>query len=171
MDNLILIGYMGSGKTSVGKQLACKYGYEFMDTDECIEKKAGMKISDLFQLHGEENFRRMETQLLKELIGNTQHCIISTGGGMAVRTENVALLKKLGIVIFLRVKKETIISRLEGDTTRPLLAGDELEKKVETMLKIRTPFYEAAADYILDTDDYTIEELVEMIYKNQKKEG
>ena len=162
-SNLILIGYMGSGKSTIGKQLAKKYQYDFLDTDEWIEHENGMTIKELFASKGENYFRNLETQALISFQNQIGHTILSTGGGMALSATNARLLRNLGIVILLKVSKEVVIQRLQGDTTRPLLQGEDFEKKIEQMLEQRDPLYESAAHYVIDTDGKTIEEVIEEI--------
>ena len=165
MQNLILIGYMGSGKTTVGKLLSKRYGYQFVDTDEMIEKQQNCKISDIFEKDGEAYFRELETKLLKEIQKSMEHTVIATGGGMPCQNENAMLLRQLGTVVYLKVSKKIILQRVQGDTTRPLLNGNQLEKKVESMLAIRDPLYENAAHYVIETDHIPLHEVVERIHE------
>lgn len=164
-NNIVLIGFMGSGKTSVGKRLAGKIKYKFIDTDEWIEKTEKMKISEIFEKHGEEYFRNLETNTIKELISSTKSTIISTGGGMPLRECNARLLKELGVVIYLKASEEITIKRVKGDTTRPLLAGDNLEERVNRLLTERMPVYEAAAHKKIITDNISFELIIEEIMK------
>ncbi len=161
--NIILIGFMGSGKTSVGKVLAKRLSYHFCDTDQMLEQKTGDTISHLFSLHGEEYFRDLETNLLIEMVPDLHRTVLSTGGGLPIRPKNTDILKEMGYVIFLKASKATTVSRLLGDATRPLLQGDELETRVEQMLEIRTPMYEKAAHEIIVTDNKSVQDLVDMI--------
>ncbi|MDF2539845.1 MAG: hypothetical protein K0S76_2866 [Herbinix sp.] len=161
--NIILIGFMGSGKTSVGELLAKRLSYQFKDTDQMIERKAGETINHIFQLKGEEYFRDMESSLLTELQSELHHAVLSTGGGLPLREQNARLLKKLGYVVYLKASKETTIKRLEGDTTRPLLRGEDLAHRVERMLNTRTPYYEKAAHKVVATDHKSIEDIVTII--------
>jgi len=170
-SNIILIGFMGSGKTSVGERLAKRLSYNFCDTDQLLERNAGDSINHIFSVHGEEYFRDMETQLLQELSSSLEQTVLSTGGGLPIREQNSERLKELGFVVFLKASKNTTVDRLMGDTTRPLLKGEELEQKVERMLDIRTPIYEKAAHMVITTDHKTIDEIVELImiaYLKQK---
>lgn len=162
-QNIILIGFMGSGKTTVGKRLAQRISYQFYDTDYLLETKQEMSISRIFELYGEEYFRDMETKLLRELVKDTDRTILSTGGGMPLREENAKLMKELGHIVYLKASKETIVKRLMGDTSRPLLRGEELPLKVEKMLGIRAPIYERNATQVVTTDDKTVDELVDSI--------
>lgn len=163
--NIILIGFMGSGKTCVGDYLAKQLGFRFQDTDHLIEKKTKESISHIFSDHGEEYFRDLETSLLLEMVPALENTVLSTGGGLPIREENSVILKELGFVVYLKASKETTISRLRGDSSRPLLQGDEMEAKVERMLALRTPIYEKTAHDIVITDDKTVEEISCIILK------
>ncbi|BBF41900.1 shikimate kinase I [Lachnospiraceae bacterium KM106-2] len=162
-DNIILIGFMGCGKTTVGKQLAKRLGYQFLDTDQYIEDKSKMKISHIFAEYGEEYFRALETAAVKKLIETTHKTVISSGGGLPLREENARLLQELGQVFFLNVSKEEVYRRLKGDTTRPLLRGKNPEEKIDQMMKYRVPIYKNAAEYEINVDKKNVEELVNEI--------
>ena len=168
--NIILIGFMGSGKTSVGVHLAERLSYQFKDTDQMIEQKVLSSINQIFSIHGEEYFRDFETDLLKSLVTKLENTVLSTGGGMPIREQNKILLKDLGYVVFLKTSKQTILNRLRGDSARPLLQGDELEHKVEKMLALRTPIYEKVAHKIITTDGRSITELSELIMESYLKQ-
>lgn len=168
MNNIILIGYMGSGKTTIGKRLADAMQQSFYDTDEMIEQQANQKISDIFANQGEAYFREMETHTLEKLQGTLNHVVLSTGGGMPCSEINARLLKSLGTVIYLQVSKKVVVQRLQGDTTRPLLQGEDFEKKVETMLQIRHPLYERVADVVINTDQLSVDEIVNEILLRRK---
>lgn len=167
-DNIVLIGFMGCGKTTVGKQLADALEYQFLDTDLYIEEKEQITISRIFEDKGEAYFRTLETKSLEELVEQTTHTIVSSGGGLPLREENAKLLQKLGFVVYLRVKKETILKRLEGDTTRPLLVCDNPAQKIEELLNFRDPIYEVGAHLVVDVDGKTVLEIVEEIVRNYK---
>ena len=125
--HIVLVGFMGAGKSTVGRWLSRKLFWQLLDTDAMIEARAGMTISEIFAVRGEEAFRSTETEVLAGLARMRSPVIISTGGGMPLRAENRAALRSLGRVVYLRVKPETVCARLAGDTTRPLLAGEETE--------------------------------------------
>lgn len=161
--NIILIGYMGSGKSTVAKELYAKTGMEVIDTDAWIVKEQGRSINEIFQTEGEESFRRLETELLKKLSESTSSYILSTGGGMPVREENRAILKSLGTVFFLKADTDTILERVKGDTQRPLLQGTDQRTRIAGMLKERTPIYELTSHHRIETDGKTIEEVVSEI--------
>ncbi len=166
-NNIILTGYMGSGKTTVGKALAKEYGMTFIDTDQLIEEKEGKAISQIFEDSGEETFRDMETALLKELrMKSVSNSVISTGGGIVQRKENCELLKEIGEVIYLEADSLTLYERVKNDDTRPLLkdAGDELKDRIDTMLSKREGFYKLSADHIIDTKGKTLKEIAEEVY-------
>lgn len=163
-DNIVLTGFMGSGKTTIGKLLSERYGYTFIDTDQYIEEKCGCTIAELFSKKGESYFRQLETDILKELNASLTHAVLSTGGGLPLREENAAELATLGTVIYLQITPEEVISRLSGDNTRPLLSGDDPEQKVRDLLTYRTPLYERAADLTIPvtklTPEYIVEEII-----------
>ena len=162
-DNVILVGFMGAGKTAVGKIIAERLKYQFIDTDELIEKKSKMTINEIFSKYGEEAFRKMESELLVELNNNLNHSVVSTGGGLPLREENASLLKTLGYVNFLKVSKDVALDRLKGDTTRPLLKGDNLEEKIGNLLAVRDPLYKAASHEVVDVDFSSSKEVAERI--------
>lgn len=170
-QNVILIGFMGAGKTSVGNYLASQMGKQLLDTDALIEQEAGMSISDMFAIQGEAAFRRIETAVLKELLAETDHRIISVGGGLPLLAQNRELLKALGTVVFLRVGKKTVLERLAGDTTRPLLQGDDVEDKVKELLAYRNPIYEEAAHVTIDVDGKTIQTVAEEVAAACRREN
>lgn len=168
MNSIILIGFMGAGKTTIGKKLAKELDYKFLDTDEMIVSREGMSINDIFDRYGEEHFRTLETELLAELVeNNVENVIFSVGGGLPVRKDNHFYLKKLGKVIYLSVVESTIRERLAGDTQRPLLRGSEKEvaDRINSMLEKRDPIYREVADIILQTDNMSVSEIVEEIIK------
>lgn len=166
MKNIILIGYMGCGKTTVGKSIAKATKYIFADTDEMIVAQQGRSISDIFAQDGEPAFRDMETALLvKMLTEKNDTRVISTGGGMPVQKENQQLLRQLGTVVYLRVKPETVYERIKGDTTRPLLQCENPMERIREMIKSRGPAYEAAAELVIDVDNLTQQEAAEQIIR------
>lgn len=172
--NIILIGYMGSGKSTVGKKAAKALEYTFLDTDALIEQEEGMTIAALFEEKGEPYFREKETETICRLITEPKGNIIATGGGLPMREGNAELLKELGTVIYLKAETDTLLARLSGDTARPLLKNGDLREKIETMLAIRGPVYEKAADIILQTDTMSFYEIIcriEKLLKIRNTEG
>lgn len=167
MNNIILTGFMGCGKTSVGIRLSYQLRRAFLDTDKMIERAQGKEIAEIFAAVGEVGFRDMETQLLRDMIGTEQGKIISTGGGLPVRAENRKLLKKLGTVIYLKLKPETVYERLKEDSKRPLLQCADPLQRIRTLMAEREAAYADAADITLmvDTKDFDtiIKEIEESI--------
>lgn len=145
MKNIVLIGMSGSGKTTIGKMLSDKLSMTFKDTDEMIEKKEGKKIKDIFENSGEKYFRDLETQIAKEA-SEFQEYVISTGGGMILREENMEYLKKNSVVVYLKRSVDSIKKTMDA-SNRPLLQ-EGLEKLFE-MERIRTPLYEKYADLVV----------------------
>lgn len=153
MGNVILIGFMGCGKSSVALKLSYRMKQSVTDTDKWIEKKQGKTITEIFAQEGEEAFRRMETEALKSLKETAKNQIISVGGGLPVREENRALLKEIGKVVYLRAKPETLYERIKEDQSRPLLQCSDPQERIRTLLEERKEAYEAAADLVVDVDD------------------
>ena len=167
-DNIILIGFMGCGKSSVGIRLSYQLRRTMIDTDKWIEQRQKKTISQIFQESGEEAFRQMETECLKELIRTADRQIISVGGGLPMREENHELLKELGRVFYLKVTPETVYERVKNDTTRPLLQVEDPMERIRTLMEKRAPVYEACADVILEASDLTLEEITQKIERNGK---
>jgi shikimate kinase len=158
--NIVLVGYMGSGKSTVGRKAAKAMGYDFLDTDVLIEKEEGMTIAKLFEEKGEAYFRERETKIIQRLIDDPKGKIIATGGGLPMKEGNAELLRELGTVIYLKAKTDTLLRRLSGDHVRPLLKNGDLREKIEAMLAVRGPVYEACADLILQTDNMSFYEII-----------
>lgn len=158
--NIILIGYMGSGKSTIGEKTARSLEVEFLDTDTLIEEQEGMTISELFAQKGEAYFRQKETETIRNLKKESKRMVIATGGGLPMKEENQGLLKELGIVVYLKASVDTLVERLKEDTTRPLLKEGDLREKIETMLEVRNPVYEKVADIVLETDTKSIYETI-----------
>ena len=129
--NIILIGYMGSGKSTVGRKAARAVEYNFLDTDVLIEEEEGMTISELFETKSEQYFREKETEIIQKLILGPKGNIIATGGGLPLKEGNAQLLKELGTVIYLKAETDTLVKRLSGSTTRPLLKNVDIREKVK----------------------------------------
>lgn len=161
MKNLILIGFMGAGKTTVGRALAGELSIPFLDTDDVIEEEQQKKISDIFAQNGEEYFRDLETGVLRRLLKAPPGMVVAVGGGLPVREENRRMLKELGTVVYLRAKTETLAGRLRGDTSRPKLQGGDLRARIEALMEARGAFYEDAAAVEVYTDGRRLEDVVE----------
>ena len=165
-ENVVLIGYMGSGKSTVGKFLAMVYGYDFIDTDELIEIKEGMSINNIFAEKGEDYFRQLETKVLVDLKGKLRNTVIATGGGMPVKEKNRPLLKELGKVFYLKANYDTTYKRVSGGNGRPLLnnlEGNSLYQRIKEMTAIRTPIYTEVADVVIDTTQIDEQEVAREI--------
>ena len=158
--NIILAGMPGSGKTTVSKCLAELGGYKLIDTDALIVEEHG-EISHIFAEHGEEYFRDLETGAVKRACA-IDNAVVATGGGCLLRGKNVRLFKNSGKIVYLRAGISTLLKRLEGDTTRPLLKGDA-EEKLRGLFAARAHIYENAADFAVDTDDLSPEEVAKKI--------
>lgn len=164
-NNIVLIGFMGCGKSTVGRKLANALSYEFSDTDAMIEDAYGKTISKMFAEDGEAYFREAETELLKKLSSEAEGLVLATGGGMPMREENRTLLREIGTVVFLEAKIETILERLQNDTGRPLADGEDREKRLRPLYEKRLPVYREAADCILDTEGKSFYAMIEEIKK------
>ncbi|MDE7330568.1 MAG: shikimate kinase [Clostridia bacterium] len=161
MNNVILIGMPGCGKSTVAQVYGRKYAEMTRDTDEVIVKEYG-EISKIFAEHGEEYFRNIETEVLKHVCAE-KDCFISVGGGCVLREENVRIMKTDGNkVVYLRTKLSTLEARLQADTSRPLLQGD-LKERLNRLYTERKEIYERVADITVDTDGLTPEEIFENI--------
>ncbi len=165
--NIVLIGFMGSGKTSIGIRLSYRMRRAVEDTDKLIERRMGKKISEIFEAEGEEFFRDLETRTLKELIDKLEYHIIAVGGGTPVREENRKLLRELGTVFYLKASPESIYQRVKNDRSRPLLQCEEPLERIRSLMEAREEAYESCADIVLDTDKMTIEEIMDAIERNK----
>lgn len=163
MKRIVLMGFMGAGKTTIGKELARALECAFIDTDERIEQEQGRKISQIFEKDGEQVFRDLETELLERLQESKDEFVLSIGGGMPVRVENRALLRAIGTVIYLKTSKEEIIRRVSGDTNRPLLQGGALEEKVTNLMNARNHIYMETMHVEVMTDGKHPEALIKEI--------
>lgn len=162
-DNIVFIGFMGSGKTTVGRELAKRLKMNFLDTDAYIEECAGKSISDIFAEDGEEAFRKLETEVLEHLRDTVTNTVFSTGGGMPLRKENARLLKEIGKVYYLMAANSVIFDRVKKNTDRPLLQGDNPFDRICELMKQRRPLYEMAADVWIDTNSNDLEEVIEVV--------
>ncbi|GKX31913.1 hypothetical protein SH1V18_43930 [Vallitalea longa] len=162
VDNILLVGFMGSGKSVVGKQLSKILDRNFIDTDEEIEKKENRSIKDIFDIDGENYFRSEETKFLQSLI-EKDNTIISTGGGIVLKEQNRELLKKIGKVIFLHADVEHIINNIKDNDTRPLLQTDDYVKTISEMLESREDKYLSTADIIIQTSGKDVKSIAEEI--------
>ena len=156
LPNIVLIGFMGSGKSSVGRILAAKLGRRMLDTDALVVEAAGMQIPDIFAARGEEAFRDYESRVLTWLLERpVSGAVIATGGGIVLREANVARLRELGFVALLTADEETLFERVSRKTSRPLLQTPDPRATLRELLALREPFYAKAADFTLDTTPLT----------------
>ncbi|AEF95025.1 Shikimate kinase [Desulfotomaculum nigrificans CO-1-SRB] len=169
MKNIVLIGFMGSGKSTVGCRLAHRLGYKFVDTDYEIEQVTGLTVAQIFAKHGVKRFRGEEALLVSKLM-HQQDLVIATGGGLVLRPENVAMLQQNGVLIGLKASAQTICSRVRNKRTRPLLARGNLRENVERLLRERQAAYDVA-EFSVDVDQLTPEEIVDIIYHYLKEKG
>lgn len=148
MNNIVLCGFMGCGKSTVGKNLARKSGRKFVDMDTYIEEKAGMTVSEIFEKHGENGFRDMEHEVCLEL-AEMNELVIASGGGAFTFERNVNAFKNKDIIVFLDVPIEVIKNRLKNDKTRPLLQRPDRDKAMKELFDKRYPIYKKAADIVV----------------------
>jgi shikimate kinase len=167
-DAIVLIGFMGAGKSSVGRTLARMTGLLRFDTDEIVADRFGLSISEIFAVHGEEKFREAETDALRELSGKGQ-AIIVTGGGIILRPENIGLLRELGTIFYLSADEETLFARISRRTTRPLLQTANPRATFKELLAARRPLYGNAADVEVDTSRLKHQEVARRILENLKE--
>ncbi|HBR16389.1 MAG: hypothetical protein A3G39_06425 [Deltaproteobacteria bacterium RIFCSPLOWO2_12_FULL_43_16] len=163
MKNIILTGFMGTGKSSVGRRLARELNLKFIDTDDLIEKEAGIPIAQIFSQFGEAYFRRLESKVVNKISSDTD-VVISTGGGAIVNPENLEALKKSGIVICLTASIDAILIRIGEGDERPLVSQGDKREVISNLLQVREPFYKKA-DFIIDTTTKTVGEVVKEIKK------
>ena len=165
--NIYLVGFMGTGKTSVGRELARKKKCCFVDLDELIELREKRLIADIFALEGEPYFRCLEKQALKE-VSQEKEFVIACGGGIVVARDNIKIMKDSGIIICLTASPEVILKRTSGYAHRPLLNVTNPKKQIGALLKSRAPYY-ARADKIIDTSKLPVGKVVEKISKLTSK--
>jgi shikimate kinase len=159
--NIYLIGFMGTGKTTVGKLLAKNLRRPFVEMDEEIEKREGKKIVEIFSLYGESYFRKLEKEVLIQ-IAKENNLVVSCGGGLVCDEENLQILKSTGIVFLLEASPEVIYARTKHYAHRPLLNVENPRQRIEQLLKVRLPFYRQA-HYSLDTSTFSPEQVVAKI--------
>ena len=160
--NLVLIGFMGVGKTTISDYFNTIFAMDVIEMDQVIARREGMSIPDIFEVHGEEYFRDCETNLLIELQAR-QNVVISCGGGVPMRERNIAEMKKNGRVILLTATPETILDRVKDDHDRPLLESNKNVPFIASLMEKRREKYEAAADVIVQTDGKSISDIAEEI--------
>jgi shikimate kinase len=158
--NLVLVGFMGSGKSSVGREIARRWGFRFIDTDTAIRQKFGKSIPDIFASFGEPLFRDEENQALQNL-QNTDQAVIATGGGIVLQPRNHPLLRSLGVVVWLTASEEVIWERVSRNQNRPLLKTPDPRTTISTLMSTRYPLYRSLADIIVETSGLTHQEVAD----------
>ena len=149
--NVFLVGPMGAGKSTIGRLLAAELNLNFRDSDRVIEERTGADIPWIFDMEGEEGFRERETAVLKELAGESD-AVVATGGGIVLREQNRELMKASGYVCYLTASIDQLVERTARDNKRPLLQVDNPRQKIIDLLALRDPLYQAAADFVVNTD-------------------
>ncbi|MDD1605833.1 MAG: shikimate kinase AroK [Methylococcaceae bacterium] len=149
-ENIYLVGLMGAGKTTIGRQLARTLKLPFYDSDKAIEESTGVDIPTIFEFEGEEGFRDREQKMLQQLT-KMDGIVLATGGGAVLREENRQLLKENGFIVYLQCSVDRILERTRRDTQRPLLNTDNPRERIETLFAQREPLYLSCADYKIDT--------------------
>lgn len=168
MKNLVLVGFMGSGKSCVGKKAAQELDFQFIDTDELIERRMGKTINDIFTLYGETFFRDLEKHVMRELAGRSR-LVIATGGGSVIADENWGSWRRNGVIILLQTDAETAHQRTRHLNHRPLLQGTDALVKIKALLAQRAGRY-AKADAVVDTVGKTCEEVVALVIKKYEEQ-
>ncbi len=166
MSNIVLIGMRGSGKTTVAKMLSKKLGWDFLELDEEIAKKAGIPIADMVATHGWDYFRDRESEIVESAAAKDTS-VISTGGGVVMRDKNIIALKRKGICIFLNASLSTLFTHVGGEGSKlPRLTGKRsMHDEMEEIFNMRQPVYEKAADETIDTEKLSLDDVVEEIVK------
>jgi shikimate kinase len=149
-ENIYLVGLMGAGKTTIGRQLAKSLSVPFYDSDKAIEESTGVDIPTIFEFEGEEGFRDREQKMIKQLT-QLEGIVLATGGGTILREENRRVLKEKGFIVYLQCSVERILERTRRDTQRPLLKADNPRERIESLFTQREPLYLSCADLIVDT--------------------
>ena len=176
MQNIVLIGFMGSGKTVVGKTISEKLNLKFVDIDKLIEEEQGRTIPEIFSIFSEDYFRKLEKEMVARVV-KEENQVIATGGGVVLNPENMANLCKNGVIIWLAVSPEVVRKRTKQDGSRPLLQVSYPEKTIKELLNFRDPLY-AQADFKVETSNLTVEKVVKEVLNflqtkqtKQKKQG
>ncbi len=160
---------MGSGKTTIGRQLALHLGRDFFDSDREIEARTGVDIALIFEIEGEEGFRKREAAMIEELAAK-QGVIIATGGGVVLTEGNRRCLSRNGIVFYLKSSAQRLFERTSRDKQRPLLNTDDRKQTIEMLLKERNPLYEEIADFTIATDSEPVKQVISEICRNLGEE-
>ena len=163
-ENIVLIGFMGCGKSSVGRLIAEKLRYRFVDTDQSIVRETGVPISEIFATHGEDHFRDLETEVLESL-RDKRGLVIATGGGIVTRVRNLPLLRELGFVAWLNADEDVIFERVSRNKRRPLLQTENPRETIHKLLVERLPMYQGAAQITIDTGAGSHDEIADAVIR------
>ena len=166
-ENIYLVGLMGAGKTTIGRQLAKALAVPFYDSDKAIEERTGVDIPTIFEFEGEEGFRDREQKMIQQLT-MMNGIVLATGGGAILREENRQLLKANGFIVYLQCSVERILERTRRDTQRPLLRTDNPRERIESLFIQREPLYLACADFKVNTGILSSKEVVERILEKYR---
>jgi shikimate kinase len=169
--NIILVGPMGAGKSSVGKRLAQVLNLPFVDSDHEIEARLKVSISTIFDVEGESGFRLRESQVIADLLDHGARKVLATGGGAVIREDNRAVLKAHGTVIYLSSPVKQLVERTRHDTSRPLLQNVDSEQVLNKLMKEREPFYREVADIVLQTERKSITRVVQEVLHELAQRG
>jgi len=161
-DNIILVGLMGAGKSTVGRELASLLSYEFLDTDDELERRTGVSIPVIFDVEGESGFRERESKVVEDLLSYTG-TVISTGGGIVVSEKNRQGLRQAGHVVYLSATPELLAQRLKGSKNRPLLENVDLKSKLQNLLLEREEYYTSVSHYRIEAGSYSPQEMAKQI--------
>jgi shikimate kinase len=167
-ENIVLVGFMGSGKSSIGRLLARRLGFQFLDTDQLVVDRAGMEISEIFATVGEPAFRELETSVLIS-VSHLRRCVIATGGGAVLREQNRAIMRQIGFVVGLSASEDVIFDRVSRNSKRPLLQTTNPRETMCQLLHSREEAYSQAAQFTLDTTDLTHAQALERIAVEARK--
>jgi shikimate kinase len=151
-ENIFLVGSMGAGKSTIGKQLAKTLRKEFLDSDNEIEKRTGVDVAYIFDIEGEDGFRKRERLIIEELT-EEREIVLATGGGVILDADNRAKLVSRGFVVYLFAPLKLLVERTSRDRNRPLLAGGDPQERLSAMIEERDPIYRQVADLVLETDE------------------
>lgn len=168
--NIFLIGFMGCGKSTVAAKLNQMYGMHVVEMDQEISKRQKMSIPEIFEQYGEEYFRNLESALLEEIATGSGQ-VVSCGGGVVLREDNVAEMKKSGHIVLLTAKPEKVLKRVQKDDNRPILKGRKTVEDIQTLMEARREKYEGAADIVVATDDKNIAEICDEIIQRIEEIG
>jgi len=161
-SNIFLVGMMGAGKTTVGRALATRMKREFVDTDRLLVDRTGVAVAIVFEIEGEEGFRRRESAILREVCEQDER-VVATGGGIVLAEENLQVMRESGTVVYLRARLESLWERTRHDSSRPLLATPNPRERLSELLKQREPLYRAAAHIVVDSGPQSAATLVNRV--------